>query len=297
MRLLPVDAGPPFPSDILWTPCYIRRPGLDPQREGNYAVRIATWNVNSVRARLGNIVNWLKICSPDIVFLQEIKCQTDDFPKQDFAALGYTSLVWGQKSYNGVAILSREPATCVRVGLPGDETDTQARYIEADINGKMRVASLYLPNGNPVPGEKYSYKLGWMDRLYDHARSLLDLGQPVVLGGDYNICPTDEDVYAPEQWAGDALCLPESRARFRSLLHLGYTEAFRAVNRESHRYTFWDYQGGAWAKDHGLRIDHFLLSPQATDRLVSVEIDRSPRGQDKASDHTPVLCELRGNNL
>ncbi|AMW35206.1 exodeoxyribonuclease III [Haematospirillum jordaniae] len=259
-------------------------------------MKIATWNVNSVRARLDNITAWLTERVPDVVFLQEIKCQTEDFPEHVFTELGYTSLVWGQKAYNGVAILSRLPISHVCSGLPGDDTDQQARYIEADINGKVRVASLYLPNGNPAPGDKYAYKLQWMDRLYKRAESLLGLGCPVVLGGDYNICPTDDDVYAPEKWAEDALCRPESRARFRSLLHLGYRDAFRVINREPHRYTFWDYQAGAWPKDHGLRIDHFLLSPQATDSLLSVDIDRAPRGREKASDHTPVMCEFGFGN-
>jgi exodeoxyribonuclease-3 len=191
-----------------------------------------------------------------------------------------------------VAILSRRPLSAVRRGLPGDDGDPQARWIEAEVAG-MRVVSLYLPNGNPAPGEKFDYKLAWMRRLVDHAGALLAAGRPVVLGGDYNICPTDADVYDPASWAGDALCRPDSRAMFRQVLHLGYTEAFRALHPEAERaYTFWDYQAGAWPRDLGLRIDHLLLSPQAADRLLGCRIDKEPRGRDKASDHTPVWLDL-----
>lgn len=254
-------------------------------------IRIATWNVNSVRARLPNVLDWLRAESPDIVLLQEIKCQDDDFPALEIQSCGYSSVVCGQKSYNGVAILSRHPIGDIRRALPGDESDAQARYVEASILG-LRVASIYLPNGNPAPGDKYDYKLAWMRRLLSHAGHLLQTEQPLVLAGDYNVCPTDDDVYDPVNWRADALCRPESRALFRALLNLGLTEAFRALHPEKGRYTFWDYQAGAWQRDEGLRIDHLLLSPQAADRLVACEIDRRPRGRDKASDHTPIWVEL-----
>ncbi|WP_422367026.1 exodeoxyribonuclease III [Pelagibius sp.] len=253
---------------------------------------IASWNVNSIKARLPNVLAWLESASPDIALFQELKTVEDNFPRLEIEALGYHCAVLGQKSYNGVAILSKQPLEDVMMGLPGDAADEQARYVEATTFG-LRVATIYLPNGNPVKTEKFSYKLAWMDRLNDHAYDLLQSEQPVVLGGDYNIIPQDEDVYDPRAFAGDALAQPESRQRFRALLNQGYTEAFRALNDAPHLYSFWDYQGGAWQNDYGLRIDHFLLSPQAADRLESCEIDREPRGKTKASDHTPVVCRLR----
>jgi len=252
---------------------------------------IATWNVNSIKARLPNALAWLKSASPDVALLQELKCIDNNFPRLEIEELGYHVAVHGQKSYNGVAILSKAPLEDVTVGLPGDAGDEQARYLEATTHG-LRVASIYLPNGNPIKTEKFTYKLAWMDRLIDHARSLLASERPVVLGGDYNVIPQDEDVYDPRAFASDALTQPESRQRFRALLNLGYTEAFRALHREPHLYSFWDYQGGAWQNDHGLRIDHFLLSPQAADHLEACDIDRGPRGEPKASDHTPVVCRL-----
>ena len=256
-------------------------------------MRIATWNVNSVRARLPVVLDWLATAAPDVLLLQEIKCQDDGFPALEFQSLGYRTAVHGQKSYNGVAILARLPPEQVSCRLPGDEADEQARWIEATIAG-IRVVSLYLPNGNPAPGDKFDYKLGWMDRLVERGRDLLRGGQPVVLAGDYNVCPTDADVYDPPGWHDDALCRPESRAAFRRLLHLGYTDAIRALHPDAARaYTFWDYQAGAWPRDLGLRIDHLLLSPQAADRLVDAGIDKEPRGRDKASDHTPAWVELR----
>ncbi len=260
-------------------------------------IRIATWNVNSVKARLPNLLAWLGEAAPDVVLLQEIKCTDDSFPRMEIEAAGYRAETHGQKTYNGVAILSRRPLAVRRRGLPGDDDDPQARYIEADIQGDggrpVRVASLYLPNGNPAPGEKYDYKLAWMDRLIGHAATLLAQETALVLGGDYNVCPTDADVYDPKGWQADALCRPESRARFRHLLHLGYTEAFRALHPDRERaYTFWDYQAGAWPRDLGLRIDHLLLSPQAADRLRACDIDKGPRGAEKASDHTPIWVEL-----
>ena len=255
-------------------------------------MKIATWNVNSIKARLPNVVAWLREAAPDIALLQELKCVDDAFPRMEIEELGYNVETHGQKTYNGVAILSKFPLEDVKRGLPGDETDEQARYIEASI-GALRVASIYLPNGNPTASEKFPYKLRWMERLHAHARGLLDSEDPVVLGGDYNVCPTDRDVYDPVGWANDALCRAESRAAFRSLLWLGYTEAFRALHPDAEKaWTFWDYQAGAWPRDNGLRIDHLLLSPVAAERLVDCQIDRGPRGLEKASDHTPIWIEL-----
>ena len=255
-------------------------------------MRIATWNVNSIRARLPNVLAWLEEAAPDVALLQELKTVEDGFPFPDIEDLGYNCAVVGQKTYNGVAVLSKSPIEIETKSLPGDDGDDQARYLEA-VTGGVRVAAIYLPNGNPAPGGKFDYKIAWMGRLVDRARELLSFEEAVVLGGDYNVCPTDADVHDPEGWAGDALCRPESRARFRELLWLGYTEAYRALHPDTPRaWTFWDYQGGAWQRDRGVRIDHLLLSPHAADRLVACEIDRGPRGGDKASDHTPVWCEL-----
>jgi len=255
-------------------------------------VKIASWNVNSINARLPNVLSWLEAASPDVILLQELKCQEEKFPALEIQAMGYQTAVVGQKSYNGVAILSKLPLTEVRTSLPGDDDDVQARWVEARAGGALRVACLYLPNGNPVGTEKFPYKLAWMERLRARAAALLAANEITVLGGDYNVCPTDDDVYDPAGWADDALCRPESRAAFRSLLHLGYTDAFRARHPEPGRYTFWDYQAGAWQRDNGLRIDHLLLSPLAADRLVDCDVDKEPRGREKASDHTPIWCTL-----
>lgn len=255
-------------------------------------MKIASWNVNSIRARLPNVLDWLGEAAPDVALLQEIKTLEEDFPFAELEALGYNCAVAGQKSYHGVAVLSRRPLEVECRRLPGGGDDDQARYLEA-FTGGVRVASIYLPNGNPAPGDRFDYKLAWMERLVAHARGLLGYEEAAVLGGDYNVCPTDADVCDPEGWADDALCRPESRARFRELLWLGYTEAFRTLHPEARRaWTFWDYQAGAWQRDRGLRIDHLLLSPHAADRLLACEIDRAPRGRRKASDHTPLWCEL-----
>ncbi len=254
-------------------------------------MKIATWNVNSIKARLPHVVEWLREAAPDVVLLQEIKTVEEKFPELEIGDLGYNCAVLGQKSYNGVAILSKHPIEDVRRGLPGGEGDEQARYIEAVVSG-VRVASIYLPNGNPVESEKFPYKLTWMARLAAHAATLLAYEEAVVLGGDYNIIPADGDVYDPEGWRFDALCQPEARAHFRTILNSGYTEAFRALHSESGLYSFWDYQKGRWPRDEGLRIDHLLLSPEAADRLEACEIDRAPRAKPKASDHTPVWCRL-----
>ena len=254
-------------------------------------MKIATWNVNSIKVRIPHLMEWVAEASPDILLLQELKATDEQFPRMAMDELGYNFAAVGQKTYNGVAILAKAPIEVEHNALPGDEDDEQARYVEAVV-GSIRVASIYLPNGNPVGTEKFSYKLRWMDRLIAHARSLLALEEAVVLGGDFNVCPTDHDVYDPQGFAGDALCRPESRTRFRTLCHLGYTDALRSFHPELGLYTYWDYQAGRWNRDEGLRIDHLLLSPQAADRLVASGVDKSPRAKEKPSDHTPVWCEL-----
>ena len=254
-------------------------------------MRIATWNVNSIKARLPRVLEWLEQAQPDVALLQELKVTDESFPYQPIEDLGYNTAVHGQKTYNGVAILSKRPIEDIQRGLPGDPGDEQARYIEAIID-TVRVASIYLPNGNPTDSEKYPYKLAWMDRLVTHAKKLLEYEEAMVLGGDYNIIPEDRDCHDPAGFATDALCLPESRARWRQLLYLGLTEAFRARHPDITAYSYWDYQAGAWQKDNGVRIDHLLLSPQAADRLGDTQIDRTPRGKERPSDHTPVWCEI-----
>ena len=254
-------------------------------------LRIATWNVNSIKQRAKHVVDWAEQAKPDVILLQELKTTADAFPTMEIQAAGYNAEVVGQKSYNGVAILSRDAISNVRTALPGDDSDAQARYVEATTFG-VRVASIYLPNGNPVGTEKFRYKLDWMRRLRAHADNLLRTEQPVVLGGDYNCAPTDDDVYDPARFADDALCKPETRNRFRALTYLGYTEAWGATHDARHVYSYWDY-GAAFRNDDGLRIDHLLLSPQAADRLESAGIDTTPRGWEKASDHTAVVCELQ----
>jgi len=253
--------------------------------------KVASWNVNSIKSRLGHLCDWLKSFQPDVVLLQELKCVEEKFPAMEVEDLGYNVAVAGQKTYNGVAILSKSPIEVDHTTLPGGKGDDQARYIEG-FTGNVRVASIYLPNGNPAPGDKYDYKLAWMERLYEHAKGLLETEDAFVLGGDYNVIPEPGDVFDPKGWEGDALYRPESRAALRKIVHLGLTDAFRATTFETGRYTWWDYRAGAWNKDHGARIDHLLLSPQAADRLVTCDIDRTPRGWEKPSDHTPVWCEL-----
>lgn len=259
-------------------------------------VKIATWNVNSVKAHLPNVLDWLKRAKPDIVLLQEIKCVDEAFPSLEIGDLGYNVAVSGQKTYNGVAILSKWPLEVAERRLPGGDGDDHARYIEATTDtdiGLVRVASIYLPNGNPLGTDKFAYKLAWLERLTKHARALLDYEEPLVLGGDYNVIPEDIDAREPKEWLNDALFQPELRAGLRKLIYLGLTDAFRAFHREAGAYTFWDYQRGAWDHDDGIRIDYLLLSPQAADRLAASGIDREPRGKPKASDHTPVWCELK----
>jgi exodeoxyribonuclease-3 len=258
-------------------------------------MKLATWNVNSVKARLDAAVAWLKEASPDIVCFQEIKTTDDAFPAQAFEDLGYNCAVHGQKTYNGVAILSKRPMEDVTPRLPRGDADDHARYIEAVIpgdKGVVRVASIYAPNGNPVGTEKFTYKLGWMERLATHAKDLLAHEEKALLMGDYNVIPESHDCWDPKAWLEDALYQPESRAALRRLENLGYTDAFRACHTEPNQYTFWDYQAGAWQRDHGIRIDHILMSPQAADRLKGCGIDKHMRGRDKPSDHVPVWCEL-----
>jgi exodeoxyribonuclease III len=259
------------------------------------AMRIATWNVNSIKQRMDNAVNWLTERQPDIVCLQETKCVDEAFPREAFEALGYNVAVHGQKTFNGVAILSKHPFDEVTSGLPGDSSDDHARFMEAVIstkNGSLRVATIYLPNGNPPDTDKYSYKIKWMNRLIDYAQERLALEEPLVLAGDYNVIPAAADARNPSAWATDALFLPTTRERYRALCHLGLTDAVRASSEESGLYTFWDYQAGAWQKNNGIRIDHVLLSPQAADRLIGATIDRHVRAWEKPSDHVPVVIDL-----
>jgi exodeoxyribonuclease III len=258
-------------------------------------MKLATWNVNSVKARLDAARAWLREAQPDVVCLQETKTTDDAFPADAFESLGYNCAVHGQKTYNGVAILSKRPLEDVTPRLPGGNGDDHARYIEAVVPGEhgiVRVASVYAPNGNPIGTEKFKYKLGWLERLAQHAQELLALEEPLALMGDFNVIPEDDDCYDPRAWEMDALFQPESRAAFRRVECLGFTDAFRACHAETQQYTFWDYQAGAWQKDHGIRIDHILLSPQAGDRLSGCGIDKHVRGREKPSDHVPVWCEV-----
>jgi exodeoxyribonuclease-3 len=258
-------------------------------------MRIATWNVNSVRQRIEHLVTWLKECSPDVVCLQEIKCTDDAFPRLEIEALGYNVVTHGQKTFNGVALLSKLPFDETTSGLAGDDEDAHARFIEGVVSlkhGVVRVACLYLPNGNPVNTDKYPYKLKWMSRLREYARERLLTEEPLVLAGDFNVIPAAADVSNPEAWVTDALFKPETRESFQALLGLGLTDALRAVTDAPGQYTFWDYQAGAWQKNLGIRIDHLLLSPQASDRLVEVGIDSYVRAWEKPSDHVPVWADF-----
>jgi len=259
-------------------------------------MKIATFNVNSINARLPRILEWFDSAKPDVVVLQEIKCINEKFPTREFEDRGYNISVHGQKTYNGVALLSKFPIDDIMHGLPGNEEDEQSRYIEALImpedSEPIRIGGLYLPNGNPAPGPKYDYKLQWMDHLIAHTQNLLSHEEPFLLAGDYNVIPQEEDVHDPDGWMGDALYRPETHAKYRTLLNLGLTDALRQIDPTGIRYTFWDYQRGSWQKDHGIRIDHLLLSPQAADRLENAGIDRSERNKEKPSDHVPVWIEL-----
>ena len=254
-----------------------------------------TWNVNSVRQRLPHLLDYLGEVKPDALCLQELKCLENAFPREEIEALGYNVAVHGQKTFNGVAILAKRPFEA-QASLPGDPADEQARYLEAVIptdGGAVRLASLYLPNGNPVDSPKYPYKLDFMKRLIAHAKATLKFEEPFVVAGDYNVIPEPRDAAHPEQWTIDALFLPRTRASFNEMMALGFTDAFRACDDRAGQYSFWDYQAGAWPRNNGIRIDHLLLSPQAADRLVGATIDRDMRGREKASDHVPVRIELR----
>lgn len=260
-------------------------------------MKIATWNINGVRARIGNLTHWLRESAPDIVCLQEIKTVDEQFPKAEIEALGYNVETHGQKGFNGVALLSKLPFDEVNRGLPGDEEDEQARFMEGVFStpkGALRVVSLYLPNGNPIDDPvKFPYKLSWMERLERWARQRLELEEALVLAGDYNVIPEPIDAKNPQAWVNDALFQPESRQAFRRLKNLGFTEAVRAVTDKPDIYTFWDYQGGAWQKNNGIRIDHLLLSPEATDLLGSASIEKHVRAWEKPSDHVPVAIDLK----
>ncbi len=258
-------------------------------------MRIATWNVNSVKQRIDNLTAWLAERAPDIVCLQETKTVDEAFPRQTIEALGYNVAAHGQKTFNGVAILSKLKFDEVTPRLPGDSADDHARFIEATVStkaGALRVASIYLPNGNPTGTDKYTYKIKWMDRLSKYAHERLQLEEPLIMAGDYNVIPTAADVHNPAAWATDALFLPQTREKFRSLINLGLTDAMRAVSDEAGLYTFWDYQAGAWQKNWGIRIDHLLLSPQAADRLTTAGIDKHVRSWERPSDHVPVYVDL-----
>ena len=258
-------------------------------------MKIATWNVNSIKARLEAAKQWLTETQPDVVCMQEIKCVDDAFPRLEFEAMGYNCAVHGQKSYNGVAILSKRPLEDVTPRLPGGDGDDHARYLEAVVpgdHGVVRVASIYAPNGNPIGTDKFAYKLDWHARLAVRAKALLALEEPAVVMGDYNVIPEPEDCYDPKAWQMDALFQPESRNALRRMTYLGYSDAIRACYAEPHLYTFWDYQAGCWQKNKGIRIDHILLSPQAADRLKASGINKHMRGREKPSDHVPVWCEL-----
>jgi exodeoxyribonuclease-3 len=258
-------------------------------------MRIATWNVNSIKQRIDNLTAWLKERAPDIVCLQETKCVDEAFPREPIEALGYNIAVHGQRTFNGVAILSKLKFDEVTPKLPGDTADDHARFLEAAVStaqGALRIASIYLPNGNPPLTDKYAYKLNWMDRLFKYALERLQLEEPLVLAGDYNVIPTPADVHNPAVWAGDALFLPQTREKFRALINLGLTDAIRAVSDDPGLYTFWDYQAGSWQKNWGIRIDHLLLSPQAADRLSAAGIDKHVRSWERPSDHVPVYVDL-----
>ena len=257
-------------------------------------MKIASFNVNGIKARATALCDWLDEAAPDVALLQEIKSVDEGFPSELFEDRGYNVATHGQKSFNGVAILSKLPLEDITTGLPGDPEDEQARWIEATVVGQqaLRICGLYLPNGNPVPGPKYDYKLAWMRRLQARAEALLATETPVVLAGDYNVMPQKIDCYEPTAWTGDALWHPDSRAAFFRLLNLGYTDAIRAIHPHGAQYSYWDYQAGAWQRDNGIRIDHLLLSPEAASRLANAGVDKAPRGLERPSDHTPVWVEL-----
>ncbi|SPF80312.1 exodeoxyribonuclease III [Pseudoprimorskyibacter insulae] len=258
-------------------------------------MKIASFNINGIKARIEALTRWLNEAQPDVVVLQEIKSVDEGFPRDHFEDMGYNVETHGQKSFNGVAILSKLPLEDVTRGLPGDDSDEQARWIEATVTGNhssVRVCGLYLPNGNPCPGPKYDYKLAWMARLEARARQLMADEMPALMAGDYNVIPQAEDAAKPESWTEDALFRPETRAAFRRILNLGFTEAFRARTQGPGHYSFWDYQAGAWQRNNGIRIDHFLLTPACADMMTDCQIDKDTRAGDKPSDHVPIWITL-----
>ncbi|MEM1385569.1 MAG: exodeoxyribonuclease III [Pseudomonadota bacterium] len=258
-------------------------------------MRIATFNINGVKARIGALTTWLEEAAPDVAVLQELKSVDEGVPREPIEALGYNIETHGQKGFNGVAILSKTPLEDVTRGLPGDPEDEQSRWIEATVIGgatAVRVCGLYLPNGNPAPGPKYDYKLAWIERLEARVQEILETEMPAVFAGDYNVIPEPRDAARPEVWVGDALYRPESRAAWRRLIHLGLHDATREVTQAGEVFTFWDYQGGAWDQNNGIRIDHLLLTPEAADRLKGAGIDSAVRGREKPSDHVPVWIDL-----
>lgn len=254
-------------------------------------VKLATYNINGIKARLPRLLEWLKDSDPDIVCLQEIKSVDENFPRLEIEDLGYHVETHGQKGFNGVGILSKSKPENVTRGLPGDESDEQARFICADVDGFF-VGGLYLPNGNPCPGPKYDYKLAWMERFHAFAADKMAQERPVIFTGDYNVIPQPVDAYNPAEWTEDALYRLESRKTFRRFVNLGFTDAIRSVQPAGEAFSFWDYQRGAWQKDHGIRIDHIMMSPLAADKLEDAGIDRSARGKEKSSDHTPVWAKF-----
>lgn len=258
-------------------------------------MKIATWNVNSVKSRLEHLLGWLKEDAPDIVLLQELKCVEEAFPAMEIGDLGYNLAIHGQKTYNGVAILSKFPLDDVRKGLPGDDSDEQARYIEAVASfkgGAVRVASVYVPNGQEVGSDKFAYKMKFYDRMRAHLASLMQLNEITIVGGDYNVAPEAIDVHNPKAWERSILFTAEERAKLHALFHLGFYDAFRTLHPEKKQYSWWDYRAGAYEKNDGLRIDHLLASPQAMDRLESCEVVEKLRTLEKPSDHAPVMCEI-----
>lgn len=255
-------------------------------------MKIASWNVNSIKARKDHVLNWLEQNTPDILMVQELK-GLDTVPEGEINTLEYDCFIKPQKTYNGVAsFVKKEHKACLIADtLPGDENDEQARFLDIQI-GETHYINIYLPNGNPYPSEKYDYKLGWMERLYAYLKSYMDQGVEFVLGGDFNVIPEARDCFDPKAWEDDALYVLPTRQSYRRLLNLGLVEAFRVFNQESQQYTFWDYQAGCWPQNKGIRIDHFLLSPQMADRLQGCEIDKTPRGLERPSDHTPIIITL-----
>jgi exodeoxyribonuclease-3 len=256
-------------------------------------MKLATWNVNSIKVRHETVREWLAQAAPDLLLMQELKCETSAFPAEIFRAAGYEHIhVVGQKAYNGVAIVSRRPFKVVLDTLPGDTADEQSRYLEIIINN-LHVMNIYLPNGNPLGTEKFHYKLAWLARLQQRLETLTRDAKSFIIMGDFNIIPEDHDCYNPAAWYGDALFQPESRAAYRRMLNLGLTDAVRMFYPRENLYTYWDYQGGAWSKNFGIRIDHILMSPSVADRCAAAGVDKTPRGKTQPSDHVPVWVELR----